>query len=465
MERDWDAVPIWSYRIKDHQDSWNTAPILSHLPSWKISFSIPKLIGILPANFEVPFNINGVSMVDCDVTVTKFIGSYLVSWNGAQRVALKVKRTVETSICAAMMVSIFKEVTDQSPPIIDESTKQSVLVGERDDVASLGELFSTRAMFASLRSFGVNAVVVDPYSNYWLTYVDCSFGGDELLLEEAREAANEKIKSLLDLGVILVVCDFLGLNFESKASTLEGMGNNTTAVLLEACLGAKEVVPVKDVEGMLGGDPAFTNDSQVLDVVDAKEADSPALSGVKITHAKALRKPKSLKLNDVCFSKGASMDRGRRIFGSCNLDVAPSSYETPILAISVLGDDIANYKAASQILSDLSAIKAKVLLIVFDNQTPAFYVLDRDVTLDQLHCIMVDSGLGKAVVCFDKLAMIVNGKWTHMNDALSILAEDGVFVPWFNVDSRVKIFVEWNNRLKTVEKLKKYLKKYGRCAS
>src|SRR5208282_4370135 len=72
-------------------------------------------------------------------------------------------------------------------------------------------------------------------------------------------------------------------------TTLGRGGSDTTAVLLGNCLGAKEVILVKDVEGVYSSDPDKVTNPQFIESLNGEEAEMLAAGGAKFLHVKALR--------------------------------------------------------------------------------------------------------------------------------------------------------------------------------
>ncbi|MHA1606124.1 MAG: aspartate kinase [Candidatus Freyarchaeota archaeon] len=399
-------------------------------------------------------------MVASDVIVVKFGGSCISSGADLRRAALMVKKVAAEGKRPVVVVSALKGVTDQLIKVADDATRGRVSPQEKDSIVSLGEVVSARVMAAALRSIGVDAVEVDPYSEYWPVFTDDVFGDANPVLELTRKAVDERIRPLLSMGVVPVVCGFLGLTVDGRVTTLGRGGSDTTAVLLGACLGASEVVLVKDVGGVLTGDPRVLKGYSKLDVLDARETFILASSGAKVIHAKALRfKPEEVNIRIVGFNEGDILAGGTLIVGACQPEVEVSAYEKPILAVTVIGERAASPEAFSKLMMAVREAKAELVSVALEPLSMTLYVSDGEANiLEALHGKVMEEELGKALTCSSKLAMItlkgagkVEGK-----EVSRILSEEGVgFHSILTLSSGVRIFVSWDEKDRVLQKIER----------
>ncbi len=272
-----------------------------------------------------------------------------------------------------------------------------------DELLASGEKTSARLMAGALAGHGVRSVVVDPETSYWPIVTDSRHLDANPIMELSREKAQEVILPLLREGKVPVVCGFLGKTVEGKTTTMGRGGSDTTAVILGSCLDAKEVVLIKDVEGVYSSDPDRVRNPHFIESLNGEEAEMLAAGGAKFLHVKALRYQASgLRLRVTSLDK---LNAGTVIKG----DLAPISLEVfpqGVSMITVVGLDAKKLESVSQLTRAVREDGGSLLALSLEATSAIFYVAGGKNVLDQVHQVLVSENIGKAVSSFDGLSMM-----------------------------------------------------------
>ncbi|MEZ8827017.1 aspartate kinase [Vibrio amylolyticus] len=92
------------------------------------------------------------------------------------------------------------------------------------------------------------------------------------------------ISALLDLGTIVIVAGFQGINDNGDITTLGRGGSDTSAVTLAGALRAKECQIFTDVDGIYTCDPRVVPKAKKLDIIDFPSMEQMARKGAKVLH-------------------------------------------------------------------------------------------------------------------------------------------------------------------------------------
>ena len=106
--------------------------------------------------------------------------------------------------------------------------------------------------------------------------------------QEERPARAAAPRPLLAEGVIPVVTGFIARSAQGETTTLGRSGSDTTAALLGAALGAREVVIWTDVDGVLSADPRLVPGARLLTRLSYREAAEMTYFGAKVLHFPAV---------------------------------------------------------------------------------------------------------------------------------------------------------------------------------
>ena len=267
-------------------------------------------------------------------------------------------------------------------------------------VVSMGERTSARVFCSVLNALGSKAVVFDPDYENWPIITDSNFRDAKPDVEKTCMRVQKFLKPILQ-DSIPVVCGFLGKDSEGHVTTLGRGGSDTTALLLANCLGAEEVVLVKETFGVLSADPRVVPNAKPLEKLDVHEMFDLAQGGAKIVKPESLRhKLPSQKLRIVNFASQNLAASGTEITGSINTTSAETTTHRNLLALNILCE--VNAQNLQRIFGMLSG--NPIYGISSGRRSLTVFTIDGNVreVLNKLHAI---DGL-KAISHREKVAMI-----------------------------------------------------------
>ncbi len=146
---------------------------------------------------------------------------------------------------------------------------------EMDLLLSTGELVSCTLLTMALRSLGLSAVSLTGSQAGIQT--DTMYGRARI-----HHIDSSRIKRELDLGNLVVVAGFQGINEDQDVTTLGRGGSDTTAVALAAALGAERCEIYTDVDGIYTADPRVVRKARKLDEIGYQEMLEMASYGAKM---------------------------------------------------------------------------------------------------------------------------------------------------------------------------------------
>ena len=341
--------------------------------------------------------------------VVKYGGSVLRDGSGIREAAQKVKSEVEKGNRVVVVVSALKGVTDQlieATDSINPHTPRFV----KDHIIRLGEEQSTRLFTSALELIGVPCEEFTVDSPGWPIITDGVFGNAEPLLGECRRAVNLSLKPLLDRGITPVVCGFVGRSRDGMITTLGRGGTDTTATVLSRCLGADELVLVKDVGGVFSADPNLVPASEKLPEISTKDAYHLSSGGAKVLHDKVFRY-KNPELNIRIISKGDELSETGTVVngGIPDLDIRVS--DEVIHEVSLIGTGVSMSHIVKDTVGRISSIGGIIHNFeASDNCLRVCFTHDALIALKSLHELVRYYGL-KAISLKENLKLVsIQGK-------------------------------------------------------
>jgi aspartokinase/homoserine dehydrogenase 1 len=167
----------------------------------------------------------------------------------------------------------------------------TILLGEltprtRDAISSLGERLSVLLVAAALNQIEVPSEAIEATE---LIVTDACHGAADPCMEATRQRCEERLRPLLQRGVVPVVTGFIGATIDGVLTTLGRGGSDYSATILGAVLKSDEVIIWTDVDGMQTADPRLVPDACTIPEVSYREAAELAYFGAKVLHPKTLR--------------------------------------------------------------------------------------------------------------------------------------------------------------------------------
>jgi len=155
-----------------------------------------------------------------------------------------------------------------------------------DAVASFGEQLSANILAAVLRGREVRTQAVSATE---LIVTDDHFGAAAPLMEPTRQRLQQRIRPLVERGVIPVITGYIGATEEGVTTTLGRGGGDYAAAIVGAGLDAAEVWIWSDVDGILTADPNIVPQARTLSELSYSEAAGLAYFGADVLHPKTIR--------------------------------------------------------------------------------------------------------------------------------------------------------------------------------
>lgn len=394
-----------------------------------------------------------------EIIVMKFGGSVLEDEKSMARAAALVNNAQRKGFGVVVVVSAMKGVTDR---LLSMSKKLNPNASPRmlDDVLSVGERTSARLFATALAAYDIEAEVIDPDSRYWPIVTDSRHQDASPIVEETKRKSAELVLPLLREGKVPVICGFVGRAANGDVTTLGRGGSDTTAVLLGSSLGAKEVILIKDVEGVFSSDPDRVSDPRLVEELWGEEASLLASGGAKFLHSKALKyKSDNLKIRVTSIER---VDSGTVIHGELpdlQLEVHPEE----VTMLTIVG--VTSPRDCLTVVHEMiEASKATLLTMSFEATSILLYVAGGNNPLETIHNAMVGRGLGKAVSSYEGLTMIaVKGSGLETQPGLiqrvtQPLARAGVNVyGMVTISSSIRVFVSSEKAIEAAEMIKSAL--------
>ncbi len=281
-------------------------------------------------------------------------GRAIIKFGGADlSTGEKIRKAAEMVVKSGYkeIIVVVSAMADTTSNLIN-AISQIDNISDKDyaEIVAMGERTSARIFCSALRSFGAEAVYIEPSQEEWPIITDSNFRDAKPDMGKTRRRVKRYLEPLLGKK-IPVICGFLGRDEHGNITTLGRGGSDTTALLLANCLKTDEVVLVKETEGVMSADPQVVPDAKPLSRLEVYEMFTLAHGGAKILKAESLKyKLPNQRLRIVSFSEGLRSD-GTEIVGVFNSNSFEVKERRGLLAITVVCE--INTKNMSRLFSSL----------------------------------------------------------------------------------------------------------------
>lgn len=216
------------------------------------------------------------------------MGFYVYKFGGTSVGSVERIRKVAEKIAAArkdgdQIVAVVSAMSGETNRLTDlaKQLQDQPIHRELDVLLSTGEQVTMALLSMALDELGCPA---------------CSYTGGQvrILTDSAHTKARiqdidvEKIKTDLDLGKVVVVAGFQGVDKNGNITTLGRGGSDTTAVALAAALEANECQIYTDVDGVYTTDPRVEPKARRLDKITFEEMLEMASLGSKVLQIRSV---------------------------------------------------------------------------------------------------------------------------------------------------------------------------------
>lgn len=212
--------------------------------------------------------------------VQKFGGSSVADAECLRRVASRIANDAREGREIVVVVSAMGKTTDRLIGMAKE-VHADPSDREYDQLLSTGEQITISLLAMALHHMGVDAV---------------SMTGPQAGIQTDGAHTKAKITKIdpsrvrenLDLGRVVIVAGFQGLNPSRDVATLGRGGSDLTAVAMAAALNADRCQIFTDVDGVYTADPRVVQDASKLDVVAFDEMLELASMGAKVLQSRSV---------------------------------------------------------------------------------------------------------------------------------------------------------------------------------
>lgn len=213
------------------------------------------------------------------IMVQKFGGSSVADAEKIHRCARRAIRAKLDGYQVVMVVSAMGKTTDKLVALANE-VNPNPPKREMDMLLTTGEQVSIALMAMALCAAGHEAI---------------SFTGEQIdLITDAvhtkariRSIDDDRIRSELDAGKMVIVAGFQGVTEEGHLTTLGRGGSDTTAVALAAVLDAVCEI-YTDVDGVYTTDPRIVPQARKMAQINYDEMLELASLGAKVMHSRSI---------------------------------------------------------------------------------------------------------------------------------------------------------------------------------
>jgi len=197
----------------------------------------------------------------------KNVAKRVAKWHdaGHQIVVVPSAMSGETN----RLIGLAKEIMAQPDP------------RELDMIASTGEQVSVGLLSMALQAIGKQAV---SYAG-WQVAIKTDSAHTKARISSIDDA---KVKADLDVGKIVIITGFQGVDERGDITTLGRGGSDTSAVAVAAALQAQECLIYTDVDGVYTTDPRVVSDARRLNTVTFEEMLEMASLGSKVLQIRSV---------------------------------------------------------------------------------------------------------------------------------------------------------------------------------
>jgi len=405
-----------------------------------------------------------------EVVIAKFGGTSIGNGSRIKKAAQSVVNEYMKGKKIVVVVSAINKTTDDLIKLIDESIGETATDKQNAEILSMGELTSARIFSGAIEALGVKSEYIDPYSKNWPIITDSNPLNAEINFDLTQEAS-DKIKDLINQGIIPVVCGFLGKGKHGGITTLGRGGSDITAFLLGHCLSADEVIIVTDVEGVMSTDPNKIKDAEILKKISVEEMRDLATHGAQILHPHSLKyKDPLINAKIISYEKGNLESSGTDIVGPFGDGIMKSAtlYPESIKVLAVIGENMLKKPGLLSVLTSILAENKINIFGISAGQNSITIFLDKkdaNNAYHLLHDLVVKNdalsslSLGKDI----SMVTVVDPDFISTPGIISIitdpLKENGInIVEISSSQTAVVLFVEWEDGKKAFELIKEVLK-------
>jgi len=405
--------------------------------------------------------------------VAKFGGATVGDGDRVRWAAREVYDEFKKGTRVAVVVSAMGDTTDELIDIAKVSTKGQVSASEMDDIIAMGERTCVRIFAAALRSVGARAQYIDPGCEEWPVVTNDDFGRAEIDLAKTRHRVQKYILPLVEKGVVPVICGFLGKDANGRMTTIGRGGSDITAFLIATCLGANEVIIVKDVDGVMSADPSRVKGAHLVEQISMEAMRDLARFGAKVLHPRALSyKDPKIDARIINFKRGNLSANGTTITGPGGVEkMGVKAYEKPLAMLTIVGEDMqATPGILAKATDPLSEAEINIFGVSIGPRSFSLYVTERDSqrALELLHDVVLKNKSMKSVTSEGDIAMVIaeSEKFIETPGIIAKLTEPLAkhrinIIEIYSSRASISFFLGWSDRSQALRLMQQVMKEVG----
>lgn len=287
-----------------------------------------------------------------NVVVLKVGGSCLVDSRSIDTILDKVTELRRKGIVPVLVVSALKGLTDSLLKVADSKPRNLELT---DSIVSQGEQLSAKIIHSKLENIGIESEPISLDEPSFPIVTDDDHGNAEVLLDKTEERIKNRLLPLIHEDKIPIVPGFVGITEDGKITTMGRGASDTSAILLGRGLEVSEVILLKDVPGVLSGDPKIIDSPKEVSKMTVKEALELGKNGGDVLCPSALKyKSPNLKIRVVNYDNNDILEDGTEIVEEEREEFNIVMENNEKTLISIIGSKIKS-KEIIQELEDLEA--------------------------------------------------------------------------------------------------------------
>lgn len=246
------------------------------------------------------------------IIVQKFGGSSVADTEKLYNICKHIIKEYKKNKQVVVVVSAQGKTTDRLIAEEKEIT-ENLNLREHDCLVSVGEQITISKLAMCLKEMGYNAI---SYTGWQLPIITDNVHGNARI----KYIDTEKIKRQLDLGNIVIVAGFQGINVIGDITTLGRGGSDTTAVALAAVLKAEKCDIYTDVDGVYSSDPRIIENVKKLNSITYDEMLELASLGAKVLHNRCVEIGKNYDVPINVKSTFKTNSRGTKVIPNKDLE-------------------------------------------------------------------------------------------------------------------------------------------------
>jgi aspartate kinase len=264
--------------------------------------------------------------------VQKYGGTSVGTTERIMRVADRIIQYKKAGHDMVVVVSAMGKSTDELVNLAKEIAPYPC-EREMDMLLTTGEQVSIALLSIALKQKGYDAVSLTGWQAGITT---------ESVHGKARikKIDNERIRSELERGRVVIVAGFQGISEEGEITTLGRGGSDTTAVALAASLAADKCEIFTDVSGVFTADPRVVPSAQKLASISYDEMLELANLGAGVLHPRSVEAAKKYKVRLVVRSS-FTMEEGTYVEEVADMEtgriVSGVAHDDDVAKITVVG--------------------------------------------------------------------------------------------------------------------------------